>query len=292
MATLQEEIGKLIARQLLAGSSVAIPGVGTLRVERQPARRLSATMIQPPCRKLIFLFEEVGPSLRTVIEREAACSAEEAADACERWLEQGRAEQQLYIDGVGVLCGKLFSVDAAFQRKLNPQGVEPVRLKRRMPWWIWSLLAIVIAAFLTGLLVWWINPMAWWNERQNSRIEAVEEAVIQPDTVVVQESVVAEPEVPKPLTDELYRPTEIIPTRSGKSYVVLGIYSTLENARRAVGQAEEAYGLVAGESCIFNYGSKFLVSLGESDKRAHAQEVAARYRTERGVKDVWVYSKN
>lgn len=282
----------MIARQLLAGSSVAIPGVGTLRVERQPARKLSATMIQPPCRKLIFLFEEVGPSLKTVIEREAACSAEEAADACERWLEQGRAEQQLHIDGVGVLCGKLFSVDAAFQRKLNPQGVEPVRLKRRMPWWVWSLLAIVIAAFLTGLIVWWINPVAWWSERQKSRVEPLEEPVIQPDTVVVQEPIVAEPEAPKPLTDELYRPTEIIPTRSGKSYVVLGIYSTLENARRAVGQAEEAYGLVAGESCIFNYGSKFLVSLGESDKRAHAQEVAARYRTERGVKDVWVYSKN
>lgn len=292
MATLQEEIGKLIARQLLAGSSVAIPGVGTLKVERQPARKLSSTMIQPPCRRLTFLFEEAGPSLQTLIEREAVCSPEEAADACERWLEQSRLEQQLHIDGVGVLCGKLFSVDAAFQRKLNPQGVEPVRLKRAMPWWIWSLLTIVIVAFLTGLLVWWINPVDRWNERQKSHVEVIEEPAIQPDTVAIQEPVVAEPEAPKPLTDELYRPTEIIPTRSGKSYVVLGIYSTIENAKRAVAQAEEAYGLVAGESCIFNYGSKFLVSLGESDKRAHAQEVAARYRTERGANDVWVYSKN
>ncbi len=292
MATLQEEIGKIIERRLLAGTAVSIPEVGTLYVERQPARKLSATTLMPPCRALVFRFDHGGVALPEIIAQEAACSLEEAKDACERWMEKSRLEQQLRIEGVGLLCGKLFTVEASFQRKLNPQGVEPIRIKGSMPWWAWSLITVVVVALLTGGIVWWLNPTTWWSDRKKGGDNIAEAIVEQPDTTMIEE-VVQLPQKPKPLTDALYRPSEIIKTRSGKSYVVLGLYSTEENARRAIAQAEEAYNLVEGECCIFSYAkTQFLVSLGECDKRAEAKAIAARYREERGAKEVWVYSKN
>lgn len=51
---------------------------------------------------------------------------------------------------------------------------------------------------------------------------------------------------------------------SGRSYVVLGVFSTEANARRAVG------GLTAGteiEARIYRYGAKWMVSIYESDNR-------------------------
>jgi len=87
------------------------------------------------------------------------------------------------------------------------------------------------------------------------------------------------------------RPEEITRTRSGMSYVVMGIYSTESNARRAVAQATKQYAIPESDFRLFRYGKKWLVSLGEVEKRAEAQEIARRYRTEYGAKEVWVYSK-
>ena len=197
MATLQEEIGRLIARRLLAGEAVTIPEVGTLLVERRPARKLSASMIQPPCRTLLFHFAEEGARLPELIAQELSCPLAEAEDAVMRWLEKSRSEGGLAIDGVGVLQGKIFAVEAAFQRRLNPQGSEPIRLERSMPWWAWSLVTVLLVALLTGGLVWWINPLAWWQKGSDAQV--AEEVVELPDTLAV---VTPEPEpeleVPKP----------------------------------------------------------------------------------------------
>ncbi|MFR6634544.1 MAG: hypothetical protein ACLUQ6_06305 [Alistipes onderdonkii] len=59
----------------------------------------------------------------------------------------------LTIEGVGVLKFKNFTLAPAFDRLLNPQGHEPVRIKpaRRLDWALWvGIAAIVIAAGFGG----------------------------------------------------------------------------------------------------------------------------------------------
>ena len=298
MATLQEEIGRLIARRLLAGEAITIPEVGTLLVERRPARRLSASMIQPPSRSLVFHFAEEGAPLPDLIARELSCPLEEARDAVVRWLEKSRGEGGLTIDGVGGLQGKIFAVEADFQRRLNPQGSAPIRLERSMPWWAWSLITVLLVALMTGGLVWWINPLSWWQKQEGRGqvaevaevVEMEAEPLELPDTLEVA-TPEPQPEEPNYLVKELHRPESMVRTRSGMSYLVLGIYSTEENARRAMAEAEAKYSLLPGESCLLFYGQKYLLSLGECESREVAKTYASRYRNERGIEEVWVYSK-
>ena len=58
----------------------------------------------------------------------------------------------LTIEGVGVLKLKHFTPDAAFDRRLNPQGREPVRIKpaRKFDWALWIGIAAILVALGFG----------------------------------------------------------------------------------------------------------------------------------------------
>ncbi len=74
---------------------------------------------------------------------------------------------------------------------------------------------------------------------------------------------------------------------SGRSYVVLGIYSTPENAFRAVGQAQKR--MPAVNCRVYNYGARYMVSVYDTDDRAEA--VKYMDSVSRDFKDLWVYTK-
>ncbi len=308
MAAINEETGRLVRNLLMAEQPVFLPGIGSLYVERAAARRVSASVVAPPFRYVEFASAERGASLPSEIARAAHCSAEEAADVYQRWLDRSLddASGRLTIEGVGTLFQKSFRPDPAFDRLLNPQGREPVRLRRPMPWWLWSAVTLLIV-FLAAAGVFWLDPVSRWPELFTSEPEPIEVVVRQPgeprqpmlpaepggegegEGTVVPASDTVQPS--RSAAAERPAAGEIVRTRSGWSYVVLGIYSTESNARRAVDQAVNRYERVtAGECRIFRYGEKFLVSLGEAQNREEAQSLAARYRAE-GVADVWVYSK-
>lgn len=308
MATLNEEIGKLIARRLLADEAVTLPEVGALYTKRLPAQRISSTQLIPPHRVIAFSDDPMGHSLVEEIMQEARCTEEQAADAYARWRSKSSDEGRLRIEGVGTLCLKSLSLDEAFEKRLNPQGRGPIRVKRRpMPWWIWTLITLSIIALLFGLLAYLINPLELWQRwsRPKAAIELQRREVVQEESTPETRDTMATPQpiettpTTMPATSEPVanepkpgdRPEEITRTRSGMSYVVMGIYSTESNARRAVAQATKQYAIPESDFRLFRYGEKWLVSLGEVEKRAEAQEIARRYRTEYGAKEVWVYSK-
>lgn len=305
MATLNEEIGKLIARRLLSGEAVLLPEVGSLYIKRIAARRLSRRMVEPPHRRVEFSDSPMGHSLIDEIAREAHCSVEQAADAYERWRTKATTEGRLTIDTVGTLCLRSLSPTPEFEARLNPQGHTPIRIKRRpMPWWIWTLLTLAIISLLFGTFAYFVNPLELWEQLKPASpapTEVVaEEPATQPAAEPTPESTL-QPERTEPTTQE--QPTksepaasesaltEIPPTRAAHSYVVLGIYSTEANARRAVELAQKRYGIPATDFSLYRYDEKYLVSLGETHLRAEAQDVVRRYRAEYGVKDAWVYSK-
>lgn len=80
---------------------------------------------------------------------------------------------------------------------------------------------------------------------------------------------------------------EILRTATGRSYVVLGIYSTVENARRAAKQARNAFGCENLQ--IYHYADKFMVSAYESDSRQECLKYIGNAAKEVG--DLWIYTK-
>ena len=281
MATIEEEIGRVVRNRLAAEETVFLPGIGSLGIRRTPARRLSATRNVPPCRDVEFSSAERGVSLVDTIARAAACTPEQAAEAYRRWLDKSLDAQngRLEIVGVGTLIQKSFRPDPAFDRLLNPQGRD-IRIRRRTtPWWLWSL-------------------STRWPEWFSSTPDVVEMRLltpaVQPDTTLRAEAT-PQPAVPAvdPTEPAPAAPAEeeIVRTRSGESYVVLGIFSSERNARRAIEQAIAQIETLTEADCrIFLYGDKFLVSLGEAESREEAQAEAARHR-KTGLSEVWVYSK-
>lgn len=302
MSTLQQEVSKIISQRLLKGESIALPGFGTLYVERRAARKISATLLEPPFRELNFKSTLEGITLVQEISRVANCSEEQAQDVYERWLEKCREESKLTIEGVGRLSGAAFRVEPSFEELLNPQGHTPIRISRKMPWWVWSLLTIIGVASLTALAVWFVNPLEIWNNYTAKRTTVVEvvEQKQEIDTLSVAEKrdsiVVPVVETPAEPIVETSKPIDTTPadvitrTQSGKSYVVLGIFSTESNARRALDSAVEK-GADSSLLRIFFYGNKYLVSIGEYDTRTAAQEAAASCRASGLGESIWVYSK-
>ncbi len=144
------EVDKIVANLLIAEGAVSIPGVGSLRVVRRGARRISSGKIVPPCRMVEYASQPAGTSLAAAIACAAGCDAKQAQDICGRWLAQVRTEQALTIGGVGVLRQKSFTMDAAFDKLLNPQGHEPVKLRggRSGHWLLWTVAAVAIVCGL------------------------------------------------------------------------------------------------------------------------------------------------
>lgn len=54
-----------------------------------------------------------------------------AQEVYDRWLARAQEENLLTVEGVGVLAFKNFTPDEAFERRLNPQGREPVKIRAR-----------------------------------------------------------------------------------------------------------------------------------------------------------------
>ena len=147
-----DEVNRLVGNLLAAGSGVFLPGVGSLFVERRGARRLSKRYVQPPCRVVSFSSQQQGVSLADELARTLHCDAAGAQDVYDRWLSRTREGDVLTIEGVGVLKLKHFTPDAAFDRRLNPQGREPVRIKpaRKFDWALWIGIAAILVALGFG----------------------------------------------------------------------------------------------------------------------------------------------
>lgn len=250
-----DEVNRLVGNLLAAGSGVFLPGVGSLFVERRGARRLSKRSVQPPCRVVSFSSQQQGVSLADELARTLHCDAAGAQDVYDRWLSRTREGDVLTIEGVGVLKFKNFTLAPAFDRLLNPQGHEPVRIKpaRRLDWALWvGIAAIVIAAGFGGAEFLRINssdiPEPGAAGTADSAGDRADAAVTRAD---------AKPAGLRPGSAARVS-TEPASLVSGHRYVVLGVFSTPENAARAAADAEARD---ASVRCgVYRFGNKFMVS--------------------------------
>lgn len=337
-----EQVAKLVGNLLAGGEAVCLPGVGTLHVERQAARRIDRRHVVPPCRVVHFSSQLNGVSLVDEIARVLRVNGvkpqdplPEAQKVYDRWLAQVRDGDTLTIVGIGVLRFKNFRPDDAFDLRLNPQGHEPVpvRAPQRFDAVLWIGIAAIVC--VTGFTAWW-----WFGER-DQRLEMHEAVAELPaDTVVgarlaeagvpadslsgaVADSVVGAPTATDPAGKHIDTPAagaaaahggdavgtagssettsaanEAAQTAkrtaksgsvslvSGRHYVVMGVFSTEKNARRA---AHEAASEEVAVTCgVYRFGSKWMVSPFESDDE-EACRLFIRAHEER-FPDMWTYT--
>lgn len=330
-----DAVNRLIGNILAGPGSLFLPDVGSLRTERQPAKRISKRRILPPCRSVTFSSQRQGVSLVDEIATAAGVDDAKAAEIYRTWLGRVRREERLEIEGVGTLVQKSFRPDPAFDRRINPAGREPVivRRGRRFDFVLWLGVAAIL--FSVGF-----GGYRWWSERTTPgvrsdgmpsavrTVDGAENASSAADPVATEDSTTGEAagrgraasdatladagegvaaefatdtagEGPasdaEPADAQLAgrsadgrsiraasEPTGgsgdgVLPLVSGRRYVVLGVFSTEENAARAVGDA--AAKEPAFRCTIYRFGAKFMVSPFESDDadtctqfiRAHAQ---------------------
>lgn len=349
-----EQVNRLVGNLLAANSVVWLPDVGTLRVERQAARRLSRREVQPPVRLVNFSSQRSGESLVDAIARAARCDQATAEDIYARWLSRVRTENGVVMEGVGELKFKNFTPDEAFDRRLNPQGRRPMRVHtpRRLDWSVW--VGLVAAVLAVGGLVYQFglerNPL---DEPEAEFVEvsepaagealaagsAVEDAAAEAGGVVAAgndaaaatgnaagtNAAVASADAavkgaptgaPAPRSAEAANPSASAPATSAPSaaaqpsaqlaaapkpaapageplrmtskrhYVVLGVYSTLENAERAAALAAKKE--PAMRCTVYRFGGKFMVSPFESDDVEASRQFMRAGRS--AFPEMWIYS--
>lgn len=349
-----EQVNRLVGNLLAANSVVWLPDVGTLRVERQAARRLSRREVQPPVRLVNFSSQRSGESLVDAIARAARCDQATAEDIYARWLSRVRTENGVVMEGVGELKFKNFTPDEAFDRRLNPQGRRPMRVHtpRRLDWSVW--VGLVAAVLAVGGLVYQFglerNPL---DEPEAEFVEASVPAAgealaagsVAEDAAAGEGGVVATGNdaaaatgnaagtiaagapadaaakgaptgAPAPRPAEAANPSVSAPAASApaasaqpsaqvaaapkpaapageplrmtskRHYVVLGVYSTLENAERAAALAAKKE--PAMRCTVYRFGGKFMVSPFESDDVEASRQFMRAGRS--AFPEMWVYS--
>lgn len=286
-------VDNLIRNKLTLGGAVSLPEVGVLKIVRRAACRPTKKSLIPPSRNVELSTAE-DPSatpLGAMIVEAASCSQAQADEVYRRWLTAKREAGSFVIEGVGRIEGERFVMDAELDAILNPHGHEPVAVRRRSHWdvalWVVAALVICLAAGCYWMIV-------RDDTAADSRVDlraAKKEAVEQTESVSAADSLAApavEPAPvvsPKPAADAAVMP--VVRSVSGRNYVVLGIFSTEQNARRAAAEAQgKADDLTLG---IYNYSDKLMVSVYESDDAAAAQQFINAHG---GAFDgLWVYRK-
>ena len=269
-----EEVNKIIYNMLISGRGVHLPGVGTLFIERQGARRIDKRRLLSPRNVVTFSSQAEAPSLVDEIVSIAGCPHEQAQDIYERWIAKTRTQNDIQIGGVGILRGKSFVADKAFAVAINPKGVKTLVVRQKQSHaWIYALcvVAVVVALALFAYLQWGDE---WMSTQEKNEPVAVAEVKSQPAAEVADSTIQAEP---------IVQPVERGPY---SYYVVMGVFSTEQNAERAT---EQLRSRIPAASCeTLPYYSKYMVTAFGSNSREECNLFVSSYADI--YPDLWVYN--
>ncbi|MBO5686960.1 MAG: hypothetical protein J6R84_01935, partial [Alistipes sp.] len=238
-----EEVNKIIYNMLISGRGVFLPGVGTLFIERQGARRIDKNRLMSPRNVVAFSSQEQAPSLVDEIVAIAGCQRQQAEDIFERWIAKTREGADVTIGGVGVLRGKSFIADKTFNSTINPKGVRTLVVRRRSSHaWIYAVCGVAVAVALAffAYLQWgdsWgidqANVASDKPQEQTVATEPAEDPVAERD----EEQVAGQSAEPLSATAQAASPDvqpQVVQNKAYAYYVVMGVFSSEQNAQRAV----------------------------------------------------------
>lgn len=292
-----EEVNKIIYNMLISGRGVFLPEIGSLYIERQAARKLADGRLLSPRNVVVFTPQQQAPSLVDEIVAIAKCGVEQAQDIYERWKAKTYQDGVLTVGGVGVMRSGGFSTDKGFHSVINPQGVKTLVVRKKSSnTWLYAVsgVAVIVALAILIFLVWGDKIAGNVSVVKSADTEQVAPAVaesaatseqtVQPaeaetQNAAVQQTQTAEAEATQPI---------VSPGKEYAYYVVMGIFSTPENAERAVQQAQSKIKDVECKVLPFK-GGKHMVAIFGSDNVADCNAFARSYRDI--YPDLWVYNK-
>ena len=164
--------------------------------------------------------------------------------------------------------------DKAFAVAINPKGVKTLVVRRKQSHaWIYALcaVAVVVALALFAYLQWGDE---WISTQEKNEPVAVAEVKSQPAAEVADSTIQAEP---------IVQPVERGPY---SYYVVMGVFSTEQNAERAT---EQLRSRIPAASCeTLPYYSKYMVTAFGSNSREECNLFVSSYADI--YPDLWVYN--
>ena len=277
-----EEVNKIIYNMLISGRGVLLPEIGALYIERQAARKLADGRLLTPRNVVLYSKQEQAPSLVDEIVAIANCSTEQAQDIYERWRAKTYQQGVLTIGGIGELKGGSFTMDKGFMSVINPQGVKTIVVRKKSSnKWLYAVVgvAVLVALGFFAYVMWGDKIMGGASEKP------AQEQVVAPEQTVVEQTIAADSVAVQPQTVE--QPQEV--NRNEYAYyVVMGIFSTPENAERAVSQVQSKIKDVECVVLPFK-GGKHMVTIFGGDSAADCNAFARSYRDI--YPDLWVYNK-
>lgn len=268
------EVNKLIYNTLAEHNAVVLPRVGSLGVVRRMAK-MEGNRVVAPTFAVEFSSAEDGVSLCDVIASAANISSSEAEDIYLRWLDKVKEGNTLTISGVGTLRDKSFVTDTELQKALNLADKTPIKIHSRSRKPYIAIAAVVVALLGVGAYLFLTND----------RVASPEPTPTE--EVVVEEVVVAEPET-EPITEIEIEPapTRWIDRDDIRHWVVVGSYSTTENAERAV---EDILRRQDAECCdILTLGKMYAVAVYGSSDKADCERFVRDNRDK--FKQSWVHT--
>lgn len=290
------EVNKIIYNRLVSNGALYIPDVGTLTLLRQPAMYTSRKRIVSPRYFVDFSADKIADSLVDIIADVTSVDVATAEDICLRWLDKVRTEDGFTIEGVGILKSGHFTLDEALESQLCPFGVDYINVTTRRRGWAFAAVACVVL-MLCGVSTWWFMRDTATVEPQ---ILVAEEIVVEESQIVeteVVETIVEETdeqgsaaehiaeivETPEP---EVVTPADWRDNENIRHWVVIGSYSTTENAERAIKEFE-----TKSPDLMFSrirLGSMYAVASFGSTEKVDCEEFVQNHKSD--FAQLWIYT--
>lgn len=256
-------VNKLIFNCLVQYGNVALPKVGSLRVEGTP--------------KHVFFSEEISDNhipVTDILAEQGNIPTEEAQALYEDWLAAARQEDgSIRAEGVGTITPRNFDIDEELHRALNGNDIPVATLRKRSSLgWIWWLVAVIV---VVGAVLYFC-PCTKCCGEQECEVVAEEPAVEEVVAPVVEA-------VPEPAKPAINTPAE------GKRYnVMVGVFTIKYNARACAKQ--DPLGIGKENYLITPYPKGLWAVVAYStNSPAKAEEMRLHYR--KLQKDVWVWKR-
>ncbi|MBO7189667.1 MAG: hypothetical protein J6V55_03685 [Alistipes sp.] len=277
------EVSKLIYNAIVKYHAVYLPDVGTISVVRRPAVIGSKNELTPPRFDIEYSLDNRGKSLIDIISEEVTVDEKRAEEIYSRWLDKAREGSVVSVDRVGTLSNKSFVADSELLNALNISS-QPIFIPRKRTL---APLFAVLAIIVVGVICaggWWINN----NKPEVVPVEIIAEETVIPVDETTLTDAVEQPEIEVTPVEEI---TEVVIAdwrENGdiRHWVVVGSYSTTENAERAI--SDILTRLPESQCDYFKLGSMYAVAVFGSEDIEECQEYKKEHTKD--FPQSWVYT--
>lgn len=284
------EVSKLIYNALIRHQAIYLPEVGSISIVRHSATISSKRELSVPQYSVEYSSDNHAKSLVDIISEVASVDISRAEEIYSRWLDKVREGGVVEIDRVGTLRDKNFTANKTFVDALNSFS-QPLHVSRRRSS---APIYIVLILILLGTL----GYGSWWYINTKTPTETVEITDVTPQITAMETPLAIEVEEvdtevineieSSPIDTIVDTPIEtqeeeefIVDWRTRddiRHWVVVGSYSTTQNAERAISDIEKRYPEML--CTYYRLGNMYAVVIfGSADneecqqfKRAHSKE--------------------